>query len=261
MSRSPERVSQASSALKIGTAATSRPLVELGRCFSALDSSANGPTISNAVNAASQRRCPLSARRCPPRIAAGSEQQRAERDPGADQHRHRDPAVRHLDQQIGDAPDHAHRGEQQPPAPAHQVSLGEQARPGLPVYSRVIRTGRSEPTLHAQAALAGGRRGDGFEVAADAARRGRGRRRGGRRRARRVRGRRRAWAPCRRSASSRRRSSRPDSALASRRSRRRRCRGCRWAPLPGRYRRRYGPVPCRYPVATGWPGRSVAGRL
>ena len=71
VSRSPERVSQASSALKIGTAATSRPLVELGRCFSAVDSSANGPTISNTVNAASHPAYPLSARRCPPRIAAG----------------------------------------------------------------------------------------------------------------------------------------------------------------------------------------------
>ena len=63
VSRSPLRVSQASSALKMGTAAMSRPLVELGRRFSALDSRANGPTISNAVNAASQGQCPFSARR------------------------------------------------------------------------------------------------------------------------------------------------------------------------------------------------------
>ena len=47
----------------MGTAATSRPVVELGRCFSALDSSANGPTISTTVNAASQRTCPFSAGR------------------------------------------------------------------------------------------------------------------------------------------------------------------------------------------------------
>ncbi len=56
----------------MGTAATSRPLVELGRCRSALDSSANGPTISNKVNAASQRTCPFSAARRPPRTAAGN---------------------------------------------------------------------------------------------------------------------------------------------------------------------------------------------
>ena len=72
MSRSPPRVSQASSALKMGTAAMSRPLVELGRRRSALESSANGPTISNTVNAASQRTCPFSVPRWPPRMATGS---------------------------------------------------------------------------------------------------------------------------------------------------------------------------------------------
>ena len=63
LSRPPPRVSQASSALKMGTAAMSRPLVELGRRRSALDSSANGPTISTRVNAASQRTWPFSAPR------------------------------------------------------------------------------------------------------------------------------------------------------------------------------------------------------
>ena len=63
VSWSPSRVSQASNAAKMGTAATIRPVVELGRCFSALDSSAHGPTISTRVNAASQKAWPLSAGR------------------------------------------------------------------------------------------------------------------------------------------------------------------------------------------------------
>src|ERR1700761_6735113 len=57
----------ASTAPMIGTAATSRPVVELARCFSALDSRANGPTISTPAKAISHHQCPRSApssRRC-----------------------------------------------------------------------------------------------------------------------------------------------------------------------------------------------------
>ena len=72
VSRSDPPVNRASTAPMIGTAATSRPLVELARCFSALESNANGPMISTTANATSQRQWPRSAPSSRRRSATGS---------------------------------------------------------------------------------------------------------------------------------------------------------------------------------------------
>ena len=73
------------------------------------------------------------------------QQQGTQRDPDEHQHRDRDAAVRHLDQQVRDTPDEAHRGEQHPAPSAH--GRAPFRRSGRPLGQS---SGRPEPTASAE---------------------------------------------------------------------------------------------------------------
>ena len=118
-SRSVSPARRPASTAMMGTAATSSPVSELSSRRSASESNAHGPMISTRANTSSARPCARTTVTARGPRGQRQQHQRAERGAREHQHRHRDLGHRDLDQQVRDAPQHAHRREQDPSTSAH----------------------------------------------------------------------------------------------------------------------------------------------
>ena len=121
-SRSPP-VSRSSTAAMIGAAAIRRPVIELVRWRSASDSSHHAAMISKNAKPANAFQWFRTMVTVLPRQGQRKQYRGADSDPGEHQHRNRHTLDGDLDQQVGDAPDDAHREEQDPSARAHAHTL------------------------------------------------------------------------------------------------------------------------------------------
>ena len=119
-SRSVSPATRPASTAMMGTAATSSPVSELSSTRSASESNAHGPMISTRANTSSARQCARTTVTAAGPRGQRQQHERAERGAREHQHRHRDLGHRHLDQQVRDAPQHAHRREQDPSTSAHR---------------------------------------------------------------------------------------------------------------------------------------------